>query len=314
MGAYNKLRLLVTDDCQLACHYCHEEARRGEDAGFQLGYDGFCSVLDAGRVLAFESVRISGGEPLICLDLTLDLMGAALERGFTDVGLTTNGVLLPRHWPRLRHWVQERGIRVGVTLNATDPKAYVSIAQRPASTLQMTLQGLQLLKDMPRVKVITVVNGRNFANLPDILRTSAELGITHKIVDTINPPPGEYISIEMIEDLLAREGYRNNRSCDDYEFFENYAGHTIQVPHRKYYARCMDCPMYPCREGDLAVRIYPGGMVRSCFGADPLYITQPSPYHIAPILEQARLWSTQTTPTYAFEPLAYEGFANVFNE
>jgi molybdenum cofactor biosynthesis enzyme MoaA len=298
MGACNKLRLLVTDACQLDCYYCHQEARRDEDAGFQLGYEGFCAVLDAGRFLDFGNVRVSGGEPLLRFDLTLALLKAALEKGYSDVGLTTNGVLLSHHWPRLGDWVVNGGIRVGVTLNAVDSETYQSITRRSPRMLQKTLSGIRLLADLPQAKVISVVSRRNLAGIAEVLHTSAELGLLHKLVDVIDPLPREYISITDIERMLVRLGYRRTRECGDYQFFENQRSHRVQVPHRVYYPRCLACSLYPCREGDLAIRIYPDGMVRACFGSPPMYIARPDVQAIASVLTRAKEWSASGLEEY----------------
>jgi molybdenum cofactor biosynthesis enzyme MoaA len=287
MSAYAKLRLLVTDKCQLSCYYCHAEARRDEDSHLRLGYAGFCAVLAAGRRLNFKEVRISGGEPLLKPDLSLALVQAAWRAGYTKVGITTNGLLLPRYWPRIEALLRQ-GLRVSVTLNAVDENLYTRISGYNGDGLQQILKGLHLLAGDTNAKVISVVSRRNLAHLPHVLRVSAEWGLQHKVVDMVDALPGEYISVKDIEAALEANGYQPAGDCEDYHFFENAQGHRVQVPHRVYYAHCDRCPSYPCREGDLAVRVYPGGMIRSCFGASALYLTDFSIDSIAAVLARAQ--------------------------
>lgn len=287
MSANAKLRLLVTGECQLSCYYCHAEARRDEDSNLRLGYAGFCAVLAAGRRLNFREVRISGGEPLLEPDLSLALVQAAWQAGYANVGITTNGLLLPRHWPRIEALLRQ-GLRVSVTLNTVDENLYTRISGCNGNGLQQILKGLHLLAGDTNAKVISVVSRRNLAHLPHVLRVSAEQGLQHKLVDMVDALPGEYTSVEDIEVALAANGYQSDGNCEDYHFFENAQGHRVQVPHRVYYAHCGQCPLYPCREGDLAVRVYSGGMIRSCFGAPALYLTDFSIGSIVAVLAQAQ--------------------------
>jgi molybdenum cofactor biosynthesis enzyme MoaA len=307
MSAFNKLRLLVTEACQLDCYYCHKEARRGDDTDSQLGYKGFCNVLQAGRLLSFDHVRLSGGEPLVCFDLTLALVEAALAKGYADVGITTNGILLPRYWPQLQGWVTSGRLGIGVTLNAVNGETYQGIAHRPFGMLQKTLDGIRLLAGLQRVKIITVVGRRSVANLAEILRVGAELNLLNKLVDMVDVPAGEYVSIATIEQSLLEFGYQPTERRGDYQFFENGQGHRVQVPHRSYYPRCQACPLHPCLEGDLAIRVYSGGMVRPCFGAPPLYLKSLDVPAIALVLAQAREWSRAGHEALP-RPLSSSGF------
>jgi molybdenum cofactor biosynthesis enzyme MoaA len=311
MSAYNKLRLLVTEACQLDCYYCHQEARRGDDTDSQLGYEGFRIVLQAGRLLSFDHVRLSGGEPLLCFDLTLALIEAALRKGYADVGVTTNGILLPRYWPRLQEWATSGRLRIGVTLNAVNGEMYQGIARRPFDTLQKTLDGIRLLAGLRGCKIITVVGQRNLADLAEILRVGAEFSLLNKLVDMVDAPAGEYVSITTIEQSLQELGYQPAEMRGDYQFFENGQSHQVQVPHRSYYPRCQACPLHPCMEGDLAIRVYSGGMVRPCFGAPPLYLKSLDVPAVALVLARAREWSRDGYEALS-RPLSTSGLGSAY--
>ena len=96
----NGLRLLITEECQYNCFYCHRK-------------EGICSLeeLTAERLLAlcsalagtgFSRAEITGGEPLLYPG-TADLVRALKEQcGFSEVYLTTNGVLLSQYAKALK--------------------------------------------------------------------------------------------------------------------------------------------------------------------------------------------------------------------
>ncbi|MCX7704241.1 MAG: GTP 3',8-cyclase MoaA [Planctomycetota bacterium] len=90
------LRVSVTERCNLNCPYCHREgvpvsgsARLSEETS-----EGFRKIFNAASRLGIcESIKFTGGEPLLRKDLE-EIIGAAKEANFQDISLTTNGTLL----------------------------------------------------------------------------------------------------------------------------------------------------------------------------------------------------------------------------
>src|SRR5210317_2147314 len=96
------LRVSVLDRCNLRCTYCMpEESLHGRGVflpSHHLLSDGEIElIVRVFTSLGVHKVRLTGGEPLLRPGF-VELVGriAAIE-GITDLALTTNAVLLPRH-------------------------------------------------------------------------------------------------------------------------------------------------------------------------------------------------------------------------
>ena len=120
------LRISVMDRCNFRCPYCMPESTYGEHFTFlrndqRLSFNEIERVCRAAAALGVSKLRLTGGEPL--LRPRLAELVARLRRidGITDLAMTTNGVLLPRHASALR----DAGLdRVTVSLDTIDPALF----------------------------------------------------------------------------------------------------------------------------------------------------------------------------------------------
>lgn len=89
------LRVSVTDRCNLRCRYCMPESGvtlLGHDE--VLSFEEIVEVVKAAAQMGITKVRLTGGEPLVRKGIVdLVSMISAIE-GISDLGLTTNGILL----------------------------------------------------------------------------------------------------------------------------------------------------------------------------------------------------------------------------
>ena len=115
------LRISVTDRCNFRCPYCMPREVFGADFPFLprreiLDYEEIRRVARLLRRFGLRKVRITGGEPLLRKDLPV-LVEMLAGLGGLDLGLTTNGVLLPR----LARSLAAAGLgRVTVSLDSLD--------------------------------------------------------------------------------------------------------------------------------------------------------------------------------------------------
>src|SRR5690606_11136076 len=104
--------------------------------------------------LGVDSVRITGGEPLVRADLEVLVRMLAANPALTDLAMTTNGVLLDRHARDLR----AAGLRrVTVSLDTLRPDRFAALTRR--DDLGRVLAGIDaaLAAGFESVKVNTVV-------------------------------------------------------------------------------------------------------------------------------------------------------------
>ena len=124
------LRISVLDRCNLRCTYCMpEESLHARGVFLRPQYllsDGEIEMLV--RVFArlgVHKVRLTGGEPLLRPGFTELVSRISAIDGITDLALTTNAVLLPRHAQALK----EAGLgRITVSLDSLDEKVFRQMA------------------------------------------------------------------------------------------------------------------------------------------------------------------------------------------
>src|SRR6266576_966001 len=97
------LRLSVTDRCNLRCEYCMPEDDYvwlpREDV---LHFEEISTLVDVFIALGVDTLRLTGGEPLMRRDLPELVRMIAAKPGLSDLALTTNGVLLAEQIDALR--------------------------------------------------------------------------------------------------------------------------------------------------------------------------------------------------------------------
>jgi GTP 3',8-cyclase len=120
----------VMDRCNFRCPYCMPREQFHESYRFLKSSQrlSFEEILRLARLFVAQGVRkirLTGGEPLLRVnlaDLIGDLTGIA---GVEDVALTTNGILLERHAAELR----AAGLnRITVSLDSLDPEVFARMS------------------------------------------------------------------------------------------------------------------------------------------------------------------------------------------
>lgn len=125
---HTKLRVSVTDRCNLRCSYCMPaegvQVAPREDL---LSFEEIERVVSVAATLGVYQVRLTGGEPLVRKDLAVLVQKVASIRGVTDLALTTNAVLLEEQAEALR----EAGLRrINISLDALDPEVFEQLTRR----------------------------------------------------------------------------------------------------------------------------------------------------------------------------------------
>lgn len=150
----NYVRLSVTDRCDLRCNYCMPVGFQNyEEPKDWLTFDEIERVAKAFSNLGVDSIRITGGEPLLRKNLPTLISKLSALKGINDISLSTNATLLSVHAMALKH----AGLsRVNVSLDTLDQKTFENICGRDA--LKKVLEGLAAAKkaNLKPVKINTV--------------------------------------------------------------------------------------------------------------------------------------------------------------
>jgi len=170
----NKLRISVSEICNMACTYCVSSLRDHRIAPDQLHPD---ELLRLVRLLhdhaGIEKVRITGGEPLLYPDLVPLVVGIA-DSGIQNIGLTTNALTLQKFAKPLR----EAGLgSINVSLDSLAPENFRKLGR--VGRVAQVLKGIDAaLGAGLRIKLnMVVMRGQNDHEVVDLL----DYGLAHGI-------------------------------------------------------------------------------------------------------------------------------------
>ncbi|MBV7508541.1 GTP 3',8-cyclase MoaA [Bacillus sp. sid0103] len=141
------LRISVIDRCNFRCQYCMPADQFGPDFEFLpksalLSYEEIERLAKIFVSLGVEKIRLTGGEPLLRKDLPILVQKLSVIEGVLDLGLTTNGVLLPKYAKKLK----EAGLkRVNVSLDTLNDELFGEINGRGVGTGPV-LEGIEAAK------------------------------------------------------------------------------------------------------------------------------------------------------------------------
>ncbi len=138
----NYMRISVTDRCNLRCVYCmpaegiklipHEKI---------LSFDEIYEVAKVAVSMGVDKIRITGGEPLVRKNIVeLVRMIASLD-GIKDLGMTTNGIYLPKYAQQLA----DVGLhRVNISLDTMNPEKYKEVTR--LGEINQVFEGIKAAK------------------------------------------------------------------------------------------------------------------------------------------------------------------------
>ncbi|MDP4163140.1 MAG: GTP 3',8-cyclase MoaA [Bacillota bacterium] len=142
------LRISVIDRCNFRCQYCMPADQFGPDFEFLpksalLSYEEIERLAKIFVSLGVEKIRLTGGEPLLRKDMPVLVEKLAKIEGLSDIGLTTNGVLLPK----LSADLKKAGLkRVNVSLDSLNDELFGKINGRNVGT-QPVLDGIRAARE-----------------------------------------------------------------------------------------------------------------------------------------------------------------------
>lgn len=179
---HSNLRISVTDRCNIRCFYCMPE----EQPLFVphqeiLTFEEIERLVRLGVRLGITKVRLTGGEPLVRRDLPLLVRKLAGVPGIIDLGLTTNGILLPE----LAAPLYQAGLRrINIHLDTLDPEKFRRIARRDG--LDRVLKGIQICRELGYrpIKINAVaVHGQTEADLVPLARFGRENDLVVRFIE-----------------------------------------------------------------------------------------------------------------------------------
>jgi MoaA/NifB/PqqE/SkfB family radical SAM enzyme len=209
-----ELQLEVTAACNLRCRMCLVRYRPPIDRVHgSLSFDDFRAIVDGNPSL--RKLTLQGlGEPLLAPRL-FDMIDYATSRGI-EVGFNTNATLLDA---RRAERLVELGVSwVHVSVDGATAETFEHV--RDGATFDKVVANLRGLvatrrrlgAERPRLQLNTVVMRRNVAELPDLVRLAADIGVDRMWVQHLSHDfsdadvGGDYDAIRAFTDAEALWG------------------------------------------------------------------------------------------------------------
>lgn len=265
------LRIIVSEECNLRCAYCHHEGRTNSLIGKSLGYNpnfNLEKILDEAKRCGFKKIKISGGEPLLYPNILK--VCHKFQNDFQDIGFTTNGTKIIE-LKDVFEGIKGSRLSFNVTLNSLNEEKYQHITQ--SEDLRQVIEGIDyLVKSGFKVKLNAVITSYNIDDIESLVAYAARKKINIKLLDLFSFDQGseeyQHISIAEIKSRLM-ELYdvtdQNFHAINDYLCVE-VMGTQVMIPKRLYSSDCQhNCKMYPCAEGLFGIRVYEDYSCAYCF-------------------------------------------------
>ncbi|WP_417386309.1 GTP 3',8-cyclase MoaA [Gimesia sp.] len=140
---HNNLRISVTDRCNIRCFYCMPS----EDVQFVhrskiMSFEEIVRFIRLVVPLGVDKIRLTGGEPLVRKNIPELVKMIADIPGIKDIGITTNGILLPEQAQKL----YDAGLRrINISLDALNAAKFKQITRR--DDYDKVLAGIQSAHD-----------------------------------------------------------------------------------------------------------------------------------------------------------------------
>ena len=182
----NKLRISLTEVCNMACTYCVTSLSDHRRIPDELSADKMLRLI---RMLkdhaGIEKVRLTGGEPLLYPNL-IPVISGIREMGIGNIGMTTNGQLLAK---KVKALVEAGLQNVNLSLDSLEPEKFKRLGR--VGKLHKTLEGIEeCMKIGLRVKVnMVVVKGENEDEIVKMLEYGVRQGVEIRYLELMEMGP-----------------------------------------------------------------------------------------------------------------------------
>ena len=181
------LRISVMDRCNFRCPYCMPRERFHEHYPFlktaeRLSFDEIMRLTRLFVPLGVKKLRITGGEPLLRVNLPDLIADLNMVPGIEDIALTTNGVLLAKYAYELK----AAGLtRVTVSLDSLDQDRFAAM-NGGFGRVSEVLEGIAHARDagLGPIKVNAVIQrGINDGDALGLVEKFRGTGVTVRFIE-----------------------------------------------------------------------------------------------------------------------------------
>ena len=201
-----ELRLIVTRNCNYNCYFCHGE---GVDKGTNEVFDSsdyeflanFCK-----RKYGWNTVTLTGGEPLIRNDISEII--DALSRNGLKTTIVSNGELIDRRMDIFKNIE-----RLNVSIHSLNSETYHKIIQRN-NKLDKVIHNLSQLRNLNKkidIRInMTVVRGQNSSinDLKEVINLAKKINASIKIIELFTEDKEKIVPLYEIKQNLIKLNFK----------------------------------------------------------------------------------------------------------
>jgi len=201
------LRVSVTDRCNLHCRYCETGVLHKLPPGCILAFEEICRFIRIAAGLGVETVRLTGGEPLVRSNV-IDLFRMIKQiSGIKDLTFTTNGLLLKNF---VRDLFSAGVRRFNVSIDTLDAKKFAGLTG--SDSLETVIAGVKEARDMgfSPIKINAVIlKGINDDEFCDFVEFGIKNGFVIRFIELMNisDSPGfvkqHFMSAEEVKKIIS---------------------------------------------------------------------------------------------------------------
>ena len=176
------LRISITQRCNLKCAYCHREGevQRANVSAEKMTLEEILRIAKTAVSLGIARIKLTGGEPLMRVDVCEVVKGIAEIPGLRDLSMTTNGLLLDE----LAKPLCAAGLkRVNISLPTLNPETYQKLT---GGKLENALAGVKAAIEagFSPVKLnMVVLKGVNVADVAEMIDFARDMGVILQLIE-----------------------------------------------------------------------------------------------------------------------------------
>ncbi len=207
----SNLYIYQTDSCNLCCSHCWISPKFSHSKQNGVPFDSLKRPISEAKTLGLQSVKITGGEPLLYRELPSLL--SFLDSEGLSVSIETNGTLLDKDI--VSHFSSTNVQLVSVSVDAASEPIHDEI-RGVRGSFNRTVEGLRLLsKAGMNSQVIMTLQQKNRKEIPGVIRLSDELGARSLKINHLIPTGRGKKAFARGEDLGLEELIRLYRMMEE---------------------------------------------------------------------------------------------------
>lgn len=203
------IRVLLTQDCMYDCFFCHKEGVKRKCEEKLEMQDVVFLMKTLNKKIHKDTVRLSGGEPLIRGDI-VELV-KELDSNNIKTLITTNGLLLDKKKEVCKYLK-----KLNISIHSLDEGKYKKITQSNEDINKIIHIVKNIRKEYPNLDItisITLLNNinSNKSEINKYINFGEKNGVNIKFIELFSDNKELFYSVENVKPILLEKGYKVKR-------------------------------------------------------------------------------------------------------